>query len=183
MKPTLILASLAVFALFTLSHSTSQSGPSKDEMPFGGEKDVKFAGKLWKAMEGYRGWPMKSGFYPGGSPHGQFLRMYYNVVIVDGRPYHVVVKDNYGGEDATLMKVSKAPEKYLMAVTVMLQREAGYDPDNMDWFWVKYQPDGTVDKNPKGMALAGRVAKGMDAGCIACHANAMDDDYLFVNDE
>jgi hypothetical protein len=38
-----------------------------------------------------------------------------------------------------------------------------------------------LDKNPKGMALAGKIAKGSDAGCIACHVGADGDDYLFVN--
>ena len=37
-------------------------------------------------------------------------------------------------------------------------------------------------KNPKGMSLAGRVAKGMPAGCIACHSNAGGGDFLFIND-
>ena len=47
---------------------------------------------------------------------------------------------------------------------------------------MKYKPEGTVDKNPAGMALAGRVGKSMDAGCIPCHKGAMDDDYVFMND-
>ena len=61
-------------------------------------------------------------------------------------------------------------------------REAGYDDDNENWFWAKYLPDGSLDKNPKGMELAGRVAKGADMGCIACHSAAPGDDYLYVND-
>lgn len=37
-----------------------------------------------------------------------------------------------------------------------------------------------------GMALAGRVARGMDEGCIACHQGAADDmvftsDHLIAN--
>jgi|GEM_PF-3494242 len=31
--------------------------------------------------------------------------------------------------------------------------------------------------------MAGRVAKGMEQGCIACHSNAVDGDYLFANDD
>ena len=31
----------------------------------------------------------------------------------------------------------------------MLQREAGYDDDNDNWFWVKYAPDGSVMSNPR----------------------------------
>ncbi|MFQ5491051.1 MAG: hypothetical protein ACE5GE_10045, partial [Phycisphaerae bacterium] len=68
-------------------------------------------------------------------------------------------------------------------VTIMLQRETGYDSDNDNWFWVKYSPKGEVMKNPKDMLLAGRVAKGMSAGCISCHSQAGGDDYLYSNDE
>jgi hypothetical protein len=175
---------LGVMAV-VLAVSAMPAGSADEKMkapPFGGEADVAFAQALWSAMDGYRDWRLASGVYPGKSPHGMFLRMYYNVVTVDGKPYHVIVKDNFGGEGATLEKVSESPNDYLGAVTVMLQREAGYDPDNNDWFWVKYAADGAVDENDAGTALAGRVAKGMSAGCIACHANAGGDDYVFVND-
>ena len=47
----------------------------------------------------------------------------------------------------------------------------------------KYGKDGTIEKNPKGMLLAGRVAKGMDRGCISCHSQADGKDFLFSNDE
>lgn len=163
---------VAVGSLEAMSH----------EKPFGGAGDVAFAEKVWTGMDGYMEWPMSSGVYPGTSPHGAFLRVYYNIVNVDGEPYHVIVKDNYGGEGVTETKVEKDPEKWLAAVTTMVQRETGYDPENNDWFWVKYGPDGTIMENPKGMALAGRVAKGTDSGCIACHANAGGGDYVFTND-
>jgi len=74
-------------------------------------------------------------------------------------------------------------EKELAAVTVMVQREDGYDSDNMNWFWVKYGPDGAISENDMKMAMAGRVAKGMDMGCIACHKASPDGDYLFINDK
>jgi hypothetical protein len=35
---------------------------------------------------------------------------------------------------------------------------------------------------PDGMQLAGRVAKGADEGCIACHTGAAGDDYVFTFD-
>ena len=72
------------------------------------------------------------------------------------------------------------PAKHLGAITVMFRREAGYDDDNQDWFWAKFLPDGSLDKNAMGGALAGRVAKGADAGCIACHSGV--DDYVFTSD-
>jgi hypothetical protein len=150
-------------------------------MPFGGKEDIEFANNLWKEMKDYEDWQMKSDVYPGVSPHGKFLRLYYNFVNVDGKSYHVIIKDNFGGKK--LEEVAKSPSEYLGAVTVTLQREPGYDSDNKDWFWVKYKADGTIDKNEKDMALAGRVAKGMDTGCISCHVNAKGKDYVFTNDE
>lgn len=73
------------------------------------------------------------------------------------------------------------PNKHLGAYTVMFRREAGFDADNQNWFWVKYLPDGSLDKNPAGMRLAGKVAKGADVGCIACHTGA-GDDMVFTSD-
>jgi len=170
-------------AIMLFSLSLLLVSAEKDDKPFGGEKDVEFAMDVWKAMKGYQDWVMVSDFYPGQSPHGKVLKLYYNVVNVDGKPYHTIVKDNFGGEDATVENVSMSPEEYLAAVTIMVQMDDGYDPENKNWFYAKYLPDGSLDKNAKGMKLAGRVAKGMNAGCIACHKSAKQNDFLFTNDE
>lgn len=62
----------------------------------------------------------------------------------------------------------------------MFKREKNYDAENLDWFWVKYNPQGKLFKNPKGIPLAGRVAKGVNtAGCIACHEGAPGKDMVF----
>jgi hypothetical protein len=174
MKRPIILGSLgavvlAAFALTMYPHFAVVA-EEKMAMPFGGKEDVDFASKAWKAMEGYQKWLVKSDMVPGKSPHGAFVQVYYSMVNVDGKPYHVIIKDNF------------TPGKKLAAVTVMIQREAGYDSDNHNWFWVKYDPDGAIGKNDQGMALAGRVAKGMDMGCIACHKGASGKDYIFIND-
>ncbi len=145
--------------------------------PFGGPDDVKRAQRLWRDIRGYRNWasyPGLAGWQDGKSPHGKVLKYYINSTAVrnpqNPRNGYVIIKENYGERNGPLM-----------AVTVM-QKVRNYDPDNANWFWVKYMPDGTLAKNPKGMLLAGRVAKGMPAGCIACHGNAAGGDYLFVND-
>ena len=177
-----MFAVVAVVMVLVPARGFGEETEEKMPAPFGGGKDLGFAVAMWQAMSGYQDWLMTSDAYPSAAPHGMFVKLYSSVVDVDGTPYHVIVKDNFGGEGATLETVAEKPGDYLMAVTVMVQREAGYDPDNNDWFWVKYSPDGTVDKNPQGMALAGRVAKGMNMGCIACHANATNGDYIFAND-
>ena len=43
------------------------------------------------------------------------------------------------GEGMTRSKVVNDPNAYLKAITVMFKREKGYDPDNQNWFWVKYK--------------------------------------------
>lgn len=180
---SLVQTFIIMFCLIAIAIFINMNATGAEKMPFGGEKDIEFSKSVWRSMEGYTEWPMRSGFYPGQSPHGKVLRLYYNMVNVDGKPYHVIVKDNYGGENADVETVSENPDKYLAAVTIMVQMEKGYDPDNNNWFWAKYLKDGKLDKNAKGIKLAGRVAKGMNAGCIACHKNAGQNDYLFTNDE
>jgi len=173
---SLVVAVVALFCVGILMQATA------DQMPFSGKEDVQFANKVWAVIGDRNEWKMTSKYYPGESPHGNFLRMYSNMVTIDDKPYHIIVKDNFGGADATSSSVNRSPDKYLAAVTIMLQREEGYDSDNNDWFWAKYMPNGDLDKNPKGMQLAGRIAKGMDVGCIACHASAEGNDYIFTND-
>ena len=192
MKRIMVLGTVAAvvlvaFALGILPHFMAEAQEMAMPMHFGGEKDVKFAEALWEAMKGYPDWLIKTDVIKGNSPHGAFVRIYYNVVTVDGKPYHVINKDNFMGKDAEgnkldIQTIAKSPEKYLAAATVMVQREAGYDPDNNNWFWVKYGPDGSIAQNDMKMSMAGRVAKGMDMGCIACHKAAKDGDYIFIND-
>jgi hypothetical protein len=152
--------------------------------PFGGADDVGFAGKLWQAMQSANlvgKDAIISTPYTGTHPHGAILDTIDAQVTVDGERNIVIIKRNYGGEGVGKANVANDPDKYLKAVTVMFKR-AGYDTDNRDWFWVKYAPDGSVLKNPKGMSLAGRVAKGTPQGCIACHTGAPGGDMVFNHD-
>ena len=173
-----VLAGLAVFALLP-----PESASQDEKQAFGGAADVAFAGKVWKAMAGYeKNWKLSSGVVAGKSPHGKFVHMYSSWVEVDKRLYPVVIKDNFGGRGVNPDRVKADRGKWLRAVTVMVQRERGYDPDNHDWFWVKFGKGGTIGKNKAGVALAGRVIKDSMSGCIACHSGAKGDDYLFSND-
>ncbi len=86
----------------------------------------------------------------------------------------------------TAEQVFADPDKYLAVYTVMYRRESGFDPDNQNWFWVIYMPDGSVRKAPSGMDLAGKIAAGMTmeqmpVNCIACHQGADGDDYVFLH--
>jgi hypothetical protein len=152
--------------------------------PFGNDEDKDYASVLWKVLETDRligNDAINTVPYEGIEPHGFVLETLISKATVNGHTGDVVVKRNYGPEGVEVDAVKADRTKHLKAITVMFRREAGFDSDNQDWFWVKYLPDGTLDKNPKGMALAGKIAKGSDAGCIACHVGADGDDYLFVN--
>lgn len=152
--------------------------------PFGSGADVAYSQKLWNVLakeklvgkDRIRAVP-----YEGMEPHGVILEQLSTRVKVGSYSGMAYVKANYMGPGMTPSKVVNNPDMYLKAVTVMFKREQGYDPDNQNWFWVKYKPDGSLHVNPKGAMLAGRVAKGMKAGCIACHMSAAGGDYLFNN--
>ena len=165
---------------------TAGTAHSQMKMPFGDKDSVAYSKSLWSSLEkaGLAGASAKAlKPYKGQKPHGAILETTTSEVSVGGHKGTVVVKRNYGGPGVSTDAVSKDRGKFIKAVTVMFKREAGYDKDNKDWFWVKYKPDGSLHTNPKGMMLAGRVAKGMDKGCIACHAGAAGGDYLFTNDK
>lgn len=152
--------------------------------PFGGEEDVGYAKNLWQTMvdAGYAGkGSLMSRPYTGQHPHGAILDTIEGQIAVQGKLHTIIVKRNYGGEGVSIANVANEPAKYLKAVTVMLKRP-GYDPETKDWFWVKYKADGSIDTNPKGMMLAGKVAKGKPKGCIACHTAAPGGDMMFLHD-
>jgi len=159
----------------TRSRSNAQSGSGtrsvQTQLPF----DQKFFNYLRAAK--YTNWAPVPGdtddSYEGSSPHGAYLKMYLNRTAA-GRPNElphgsIIIKENYAEDGETLM-----------AITVMYRSE-GYNPSAGDWYWAKYNPDGSVAVSPpdKGsMQLSGRVK-----GCIACHGDgAADGDFVFFND-
>jgi hypothetical protein len=162
----LIISASSALALIT-SIQAADSPPF-----FGGEPDVRFAQALWTSMEesGLVGGNAINVFpFNGNQPHGAIQQVLDTDISVNGRSSRVIVKRNHGGKDIDVKSVYSDPVSHLKAVTVMFKREAGYDSENLDWFWVKFTPSGEIDKNPKGIKLAGRIGKDGSGGCIACH--------------
>ncbi len=176
-----LFAALGIFATIGLiTLSVANAAP-----PFGGKDSQAYAAKLWTALTQARlagAGALHTKPYEGEDPHGAILETIDTTLAVGGHSGAVIVKRNYGPKGITAEQVANNPGKYLKAVTVMFKREKGYDADNQDWFWAKFNPNGSLQMNPKKMALAGRVAKGMDAGCIACHKAAPGGDYVFLSD-
>ena len=179
-KVKYIGVSLAVVALVACA-----TNGSKEDMPFGGDDSTAYADDLWGQLGSAKlvGVSMMvSKPYQGQHPHGAVLDTIEGTLKVQGHTGMVIVKRNYGGEGVSIENVANDPGAYLKAITVMFKREAGYDPENNDWFWAEYKTDGSLDQNEAGMSLAGRVAKGKPKGCIACHSNAPGGDMVFNND-
>lgn len=156
-----------------------------EPMPFGDPESLSYAKDLWSFMERKRLVgidPIITRPYKGMAPHGMILELLELPVTFKGSTGNLVVKRNYGGEGLTVDDVINSPDQYLKAVTIMFQRDSGYDEENNNWYYVKYAANGTVLSNPKGVKLAGRVAKGMPTGCISCHAAAEGGDYIFNHD-
>jgi len=178
----LLLASITTTLVACASYATSTQVAAQP--PFGGPADTAYATGLWNALAAanFVG-PDTIVTYPyeGTPPHGDVLELIQGTVAVNGDSGVVLVKKNYYGKDIDDEDVLADPGKYLKSITVMFKRP-GYDPDNQDWFWVKYAPDGSLKTNPKGMKLAGRVAKGKSKGCIACHQSAPGNDYVYSHD-
>lgn len=159
-------------------------GVAQAQKPFGEPEDVAYAAKLWQAMIDARLIGQDSVMstpYTGQHPHGAILDTIDTEMTLEGNTGELIIKRNYGGDGVSQQAVANNPEQWLQAITVMYRRN-GYDADNRNWFWVKYLPDGSLAKNPKGMELAGRVAKGAKQGCIACHQSAPGGDYVFNHD-
>lgn len=153
------LRSVFAFSLLgTLAIAACQS--------LGTPEDQAEAGSLWDDMSGYREWPQFSGhegMQPGKSPHGKFIQTFLNPTGAKNpaRPGYgaIIVKENFSRNDPGSLD----------ALTVM-QRIEGYDPENEDWFWARYTPDGKLTHS-------GQVAM-----CANCHFDAGGDDYVFLND-
>lgn len=171
-------AAIAVLALATPA-ALAQGAP------FGSNEDMAYAAKIWDAMKQNRlagENVIHSIPYKGVEPHGFVLETFFTEATIDGHTGRLIVKRNYGPEGVSVDTVQKDPGKHLGAITVMFQREEGFDTDTQNWFWVKFLPDGSLDKNPKGMSLAGKVAKGAGEGCIACHTGAPGEDFIYTSD-
>ncbi len=172
---------LFVSGCATASSPCDTTMSKKSEMtmpPFGGSGDVAYAHDLWNKMQKMGFNTKDSNLYVGAPPHGIVREVLEGKI--DGNL--VIVKRNYRGKGLTPGKVAMDRAKYLASITVMAKKP-GYDPADKNWFWVKYGPNGKIMKNPKGMKLAGKVAKGMPIGCISCHSAAPGGDFMFIQNK
>ncbi len=139
--------------------------------------ETAFDERFWKYLlaNNYKNWAPVAGtngdFYPGTSPHGDLLKMYLNRAAASNPQTlpngSVIIKENYG------------PDRTLLAITVMY-RSKGFYPDGGDWYWIKYNPDGTTARGPADQGA--QKILGAAQSCIDCHSTAAGGDFTFFND-
>ncbi len=177
---------VALLGLVSLSACQSTMRTMGMGPPMGSPEDVADSQAVWKALAraDLVGPGARAGTpYMGTPPHGKVLELLHQKITVNGHTGLAIVKRNYGGPGVSLNSVKANRGRYLKAITVMFKREAGYDPEDKNWFWAKYKPDGSLHvKEKMGMKiqLAGRVAKGKPMGCISCHRGAPGGDFVFA---
>jgi hypothetical protein len=107
-------------------------------------------------------WPGKKEFYEGTEPHGSLLTIYVN----DMATKSIKKKKKKMGNNSIIIKENYAPDKKLIAVTVMYKIK-GYNPEGGDWFWAKYDANFKI------------LSEGKVDGCLSCHSTAKGNDYIF----
>lgn len=179
-----------VLALTITSTSSQSITKGISNAPMGSPQDIAYAKRLWSVLESERlvGTNAKKAkpIVGAARPHGWILELLYRNITVGNHTGFVVLKKNYDGPGVSVASVEANRAKYLSSITVMFQRQKGYDEENKNWFWVKYKPDGSLYKkkmNNIEVAMAGRIVKGKtrdeNGGCIYCHSSAGGGDYIF----
>ena len=147
-----------LFLLLTISLFV---GCENDE---GKSEDEKTAEDIWQEIQGYSNWGqavdwtgVKASL---DGTHGDFVQIWLNQEALPSfedstsadLPYgSISVKEGYSSSDGSTINT----------ITVMKKIE-GFDPDNGDWFWVSFDPNGDVNK-------AGSISS-----CYNCHASGTD---------
>jgi hypothetical protein len=158
-------AAAAAVLLLTLSSCMEYQEP---ELPALRAGEIN-AQVLWQRMTvetdytRYEYWPEHEGMRLGQSPHGAFHRIFVNNALITGLPS----EDRKAPEGSIIVKENYDIDENLMALTIMA-KVPGFDPENGDWFWARYSPDGEI------------LAEGSLMGCITCHAGAAFNDYVIV---
>ena len=163
-----IVVATAAAALFLFGAEAEQN----DKSAYGGSSDVQLANQLWKQLKSSKlvgKDRINVHAFKGKRPHGTIQQVYASVVSVNGHRGRVIVKANHKAKNILLNDVYDEPNRYLVDYTVMFMNTRGYDPENSDWFWVIFTPEGKIRNNAEGVPIAGRVGKDENFGCIGCH--------------
>ena len=176
---TSLKSTVAGLAISLLLYSAYSTGADKVAASGTAEDDA-YAAKLWSTMADNQlvgDGRVRSFPFVGSRPHGSIQEVVVTEAEVDGQKGRLIVKHNYGAEETITPKsvYSADHDDNYAALTVMFQREDGYDVGNSNWFWAEYNPDGSIIEH-QGANLSGR-----SQFCIACHTALGGDDREILN--
>ena len=177
MRPAIHIAAL-VAALAGAGQAAAQ------EVAYGTRDDIAYGAMVWDMIEARHlagAKPVSAMPREGKAPHGEMLQTFYATGSIGDHTGDLIVTRSYAAEAGSADRILANPEEELTGYAVMFRREAGYDPENLDWFWARYAPDGSLARDAAGIGMVGRVGKGTGAGCIACHDKAAGD-MVFSSD-
>lgn len=151
MKRMLFLAILSLLSPLFASAQSSMPGPDARE--------------LWQYIavhSSYTSWAFwqdHKGLQKGAAPHTPQHRVFVNDTGLSSEKQPL----NFG---TIMVKENLDNDSRLKSLSVMYKIK-GYNPVAGDWFWVRYSPEGKVERSGKMQ------------GCIGCHSTVKDNDYLF----
>ncbi|MEQ1571151.1 MAG: cytochrome P460 family protein [Myxococcota bacterium] len=129
--------------------------------------DEEIAAELWADIDGYESWTVP----PGWSTTPTLSSMHMGGYVVTWFDDTLAAWDFAGSAPEGSIAVKRATTDESGAtvadITVM-QKRAGYDAANGDWFYAQFGADGTV------------MAAGAIAMCVGCHADAPTD-FLYAD--
>lgn len=163
---------MALFPLLalTLGYSCFFASKSRPLPPLSAETIT--AESLWTRISSedpYRKWsqwPDHRGIQAGKAPHGPFHTIYVNDAISKAAPF----PDKTIPAGGIVAKNAFGFDKELSHIAVMVKLP-GYHPEEGDWFYAEYSPEG------KSLVPAGKTAM-----CISCHKAYKSNDYLVIHD-
>ncbi|HEX4131420.1 MAG TPA: cytochrome P460 family protein [Pirellulales bacterium] len=183
MRLKTITALGAVVALSTVlfvgqsarSQGSGSSRANPPQQPRRPQTVEEFAADFWRFLTRpsleFTTWKTTKAAAPpeGKDPHGASPKAYVNSVFANSLatpPFgSIVVREDAASDPSMRSSVS------------VMYRVQGTDPKNFDWYWLRFQPDGSLAKGEDGKPLAGRVTS-----CIECHQRAQGGDLVFSND-
>lgn len=189
MNYSISLLAFCALSLAAATVSAQMLDPKPDASPvaglpaYGTAGDIAYAKTLWARLRRARlvgNHRLSARPTKGEQPHGSVQQIIAGSISVKKRRARVVVKANHRGQDVSLEGAFEDPKRFLTGYAVMAKRERGYNPAHADWFWVVYNPDGSLRKFDD-KAIAGRVDTGADNGCIGCHKKYGGKDYEMLS--
>lgn len=109
-------------------------------------------------------WPGKEKMQSSREPHGNYATTYISETALAS----LDSKQGNMSEGSIIVRESYNSDKALANIYAMY-KSSGYDPENNDWFWVTYSPDGNVE------------AEGKLETCLECHGFKNKNDFIFAS--